>query len=480
MSDVDENPRSAAEESSAEIALDGVRYADLPQAGQIWRMGSVNARWRECLPSLSSRPKGEDIRALAAQGLWLGRGEGAPLAVICCGLGSAWPHMGRELYDNFPAARAGMERIAAAADWDVLALMDEPDAEKISHTRWQQPYLFLLEYAQWSQFASLGLDPALLCGHSLGEVIALCFAGIYTPEVAWYILDTRAMHMAEMEAKSTRENGMMAVHAAADIIARVRETWPNLLVSNYNTPRQFIMSGPREALAEARKSLRKQRIPALLLNVNLAYHHPGMRILRDLSLRRLNALPINAPLLKVLSCITADFYPSDQPSICCHITELDENPVRWTDCVHAMHDVRGISHFLELGPQDTLCGLTADNKPLADCLPAGRKGHETEQMRLACARLYALGCLSRAAVLAARQGRAPSAPRKELENTKTTETTSRQAPAADPHFAACMETLAAILAKAADCPKESIKPESDLRYDLSLRSSRFPLLIQEI
>ena len=161
--------------------------------------------------------------------------------------------MGRELYDNFPAARAGMDRVAATADWDVLALMDEPGVEKIGHTRWQQPYLFLLEYAQWNQFAALDLKPALFCGHSLGELIALCFAGGYTPEVAWYILYTRAMHMAEMEARSTRENGMMAVHADAGVIARICGTWPGLLVSNYNPPRQFIMSGPREALTEARK-----------------------------------------------------------------------------------------------------------------------------------------------------------------------------------------------------------------------------------
>jgi malonyl CoA-acyl carrier protein transacylase/acyl carrier protein len=386
--------------------------------------------------------------------------------------------MGRELHDNFPAARAGMERVAAAADWDVLALMDEPDAERISHTRWQQPYLFLLEYAQWSQFAALGLEPALLCGHSLGELVALCFAGVYTPEIAWYILDTRAMHMAEMEANSTRENGMMAVHADAGVIARIRGAWPGLLVSSYNTPRQFIVSGPREALGEARKWLRKQRIPAILLNVGLAYHHPGMRILRDLSLRRLNALPMSAPRHRVLSSITADFYPGDQPAICRCIAELDENPVRWTDCVKIMREGQGIRHFLEFGPQDTLCSLIADNDARALCLPVGRKGHESEQMRQACARLYALGGLPRPAVRAALRAR-------NLSGLPETAKEVASAPpqrlfSADPRFAAYMHNIAEILAKAANCPRRDIRPETDLRYDLSLRSSSFPLLLREI
>ena len=46
----------------------------------------------------------------------------------------------------------------------------------------------MLEYAQWSVLSSLGLSPALFCGHSLGEIIGLCISGILAPEVAWYIM----------------------------------------------------------------------------------------------------------------------------------------------------------------------------------------------------------------------------------------------------------------------------------------------------
>lgn len=198
---------------------------------------------------------------------------------------------------------------------------------------------------------------------------------------------------------------MMAVHAEAGVIEEVRAAWPSLYVSNYNTPSQVILSGPRDALLEARKSLRKRRIPAIMLNVSLAFHHPSMRVLRDLSLRRLNALDIHAPRLPMLSDITTGFYPDDRPSICRYIADLDENSVRWTECVRAMWDRDGIRHFLELGPQDTLCGLVGDIEPRALCLSAGRKGKETEGLRQACARLYALGHLPRSALRA--HARAP-------------------------------------------------------------------------
>ena len=319
-------PAPSCEPGEGEIACDGVRFADLPHGGAVWHAGSVVPAWRQELLALGARPDAAALEAMGQRGIWLHpQGDVPPLAVMCCGQGAVWPGMGRELYDHFPAARAAMDRIARAADWDVLALLDETDVEKIGLTRWQQPYLFLLEYAQWSHLASLGLRPSLICGHSLGELIALCLAGVYEPEVAWYILDTRSTHMAELEARATRETGMMAVPAEASVIEEARKTWPQLYVSNYNSPRQFIISGPRDVLLEARKSLRKRRIPAIMLNVSLAFHHPSMRVLRDMSLRRLNALAMQAPQIPMLSCITTRPYPDDQPGICEHIGDLDDD-----------------------------------------------------------------------------------------------------------------------------------------------------------
>lgn len=510
-----ENPVPCAPQD--EIVLDGVRYTDLQQAGQQWRIGAVNPAWRQELLALPASPDAEALARLESRGLWIApvqAGDTPPLAIMCCGLGSVWPGMGRELYDNFPVARAAMDRIAAVADWDVFGLMDETSVEKVSLTRWQSPYVFMLEYAQWSVLSSLGLRPSLFCGHSLGEMIALCFSGIIAPEVAWYILDTRAVHMAELEAGASRETGMMAVHADAEIIKEACAAWPALYVSNYNTPHQFILSGPREVLQEARKSLRKRRIPAIVLNVSLAFHHPSMRMLRDISLRRLSALDMSAPERPMLSSITADFYPEDQASICQYIADLDENSVRWTESVQTMWNREGIRYFLELGPQDTLCSLVTDNEPRAICLPAGRKGKEVEGMRQTCAHLYSLGYLRRD-VLALRAQKAASgnearllacmpaphcglrpvaaanggavvaapAPVALQAAAETAGVAAGEASAAALGSVSSAESMAVvlrILSQASGKPVEDMRPEMDLRYDLALRSSRFPLIVQEV
>ena len=507
-----------------EIALDGVRYANLHQAGQQWRIGAVSPAWRQELLALPANPDSNDLARLEDRGLWIapvGDAGVPPLAVMCCGLGSVWPGMGRELYDNFPVARAAMDRLAAVADWDILGLMDETDVEKISLTRWQFPYVFMLEYAQWSVLSSLGLSPRLFCGHSLGEMIGLCVSGIVEPEVAWYIIDTRAVHMGEMEARATRETGMMAVHADMSVISEACATWPALYVSNYNTPHQFILSGPREVLQEARKSLRKRRIPAIVLNVSLAFHHPSMRVLRDISLRRLSALDMHAPTRPLLSCIDAQFYRGDHVSSYTRIADLDENSVRWTECVQAMWNREGIRNFLELGPQDTLCSLVGDNEPQATCFAVGRKGREVEGMRQACARLYSLGYLSRESVeervrsagadarllagkpaphcglrtVASATGAVaePATVSPASENVPSVQAVSQgeasaqeadAKPASDAEAAASYaDSLAAvlqILAQACGRPVEDLRPEMDLRYDLALRSSRFPLIVQDV
>ena len=474
-------PAPSCEPGEGEIACDGVRFADLPHGGAIWHAGSVVPAWRQELLALGARPDAAALEAMGQRGIWLHpQGDVPPLAVMCCGQGTVWPGMGRELYDHFPAARAAMDRIARAADWDVLALLDETDVEKIGLTRWQQPYLFLLEYAQWSHLASLGLRPSLICGHSLGELIALCLAGVYEPEVAWYILDTRSTHMAELEARATRETGMMAVPAEASVIEEARKTWPQLYVSNYNSPRQFIISGPRDVLLEARKSLRKRRIPAIMLNVSLAFHHPSMRVLRDMSLRRLNALAMQAPQIPMLSCITTRPYPDDQPGICEHIGDLDENSVRWVECVQAMWQRDGIRHFVEVGPQDTLCGLVNDIEPQALCLAAGRKGKEAEGMRQTCARLYALGHLTHDGVARHRQRWLDAAPAPAASAEAPAAPAARAAAPAKDELPEAARKVLEILAAACGRDADSLKPEMDLRYDLALRSSRFPLIVQEV
>lgn len=459
------------------VSLDQVWYTEFIQADGLWHMGAVSNGWEKQLP-LTVLPGDEELKDLVENGIFLERAQEKkqPLCVMCCGQGSIWPGMGRELYDYFPEARSAMDRLAACTNWDVLALMDEPDVETIGLTQWAQPYLFLVEYAQWSVFLARGLNPSCICGHSLGELIALCLAGVYSPETCWYILETRSRHVSELEARSRRETGMMGVYAGLDVIKNLQQQWPDIYISNYNTPEQFIVSGPRETLQEARKYLRKQRIPAVILNIAMAFHHPSMRVLRDMDQRRLNMLDMFPSERPLVSCVTGTDYPRTKEGICSAIMDLDEQTVNWMPCVQGLIEQRGIRHFLELGPQDTLCGLVSAISPDVSCQAASMRGKERDSMRLALARLYSQGLLDHKRIVQAAQDWQPmpeAAPRPPLQDTEAGRA------AEDKTENVGIPEIRELLAKACGMPAENLHGSMNLRFDLNLRSSYFPSLIDE-
>jgi len=473
---------TSAENLSGETETDGVSLLTLHHQGQTWRLGSINMRWRQELAGISLDPGPEELAALAKRGVWLHQADPPPpLALICCGQGSVYPGMGRELYDSFPAAREAMDRLAAKADWDLLALMDETDMEKIVFTRWQQPYLLLLEYAQFHYLQSLGLHPSVFAGHSLGELIALCFAGAYTPEAAWHIIDEHAQVLDALEKNAQRDTGMMAVHAPQSAIDECLAQFPSLRVSNYNTPTQYILSGRKTELQTASRALRKRRIPAIQLNVTLAFHHPDMRMIRETDLNGLRGVPMQGTRAPMLSNVTTGLYPDDAEGIREYIVDLNESPVRWVECVDVMWRQYKARHFLELGPADTLCGLIGDMRPEALCLAAGRKGKETENLRALTARLHALGHLPGACAGARPRSFSMHAPQSTHTPVRPHATPLADAALQPPQpVPAHVEELMPILMEATGCMREELHPDMDLRHDLSLRSSRFPLIMHEV
>lgn len=464
-----------------EISLDGVRYAKVFHHGQWWRIGSVNPLWREELTALGSTPDSETLESLGQRGIWLSRDTApAPLALMCGGLGAQWPGMGKALYESFPVARQALDLAARVADENLTHIMNDPGGEKFNQARWQIPWLFALEYAQWAQLRSLGLQPSLLCGHSIGELIALCFAGVYDFISAWYLFSARAAIISDFGMKPGKEGGMLAVSADEPTLKKILDQWPSLFIANRNTPRQFVLSGPRATLMEARKILRKEHVPAFMLNINLAFHNPAMRALRDLSVFRLNMLDIRAPRIPILSCVTSAPYPGTEREICEYIANLDEMTVNWPATMAAMKRDFHIGVFVELGPQEVLCGLGHELEPEAICIAADRKDNEESAMRTLCARLFALGHLSWEAIATQKNER----PRQEEGPEIIGECPNKNNGA--PHFSAPEnwkgdeKDIVALLAEMTDRKRSEIHRDMDLRHDLGLRSSRFPLLAQEV
>ncbi len=477
----------------------GIYLSRLHHAGQEYRLGATTPRFLSELTSLPVAPSPEEFEDLQRQGLWLMPAtKASKVAVTCGGVGSVWPGMGRALYDTFPAAREAMDRLAAVAPWDVLALMDETDMEKIQCTRWQMPYLFFVEYAQACYLQSLGFAPCLMSGHSLGEIISLCLAGVYTPELAWQIFDRRAVYIDGLERNAKDGMGMMAVYASYEKVQNILHAFPGLHICNHNTPTQFMLGGKKEELAEARRVLRKDKCPALTLPINMAFHHPHLRVLRQSAVEGLMGLPTLTPSLPVLSNVTAGLYPTDKDGIVKYIADLDENTVRWVDCVRAMWDTFDIRHFVEFGSADNICGLVKEIEPRAVCIPVSLKNAEVKTMRSAVAHLYALGHIPEKGLHVvpreglgqilhtheAEHGAAPSsdthASAKVLSMQNAAEEKAVHAEAQAMVIAPHVQDILPILAEASGHDIGILRPSMDLRHELALRSNRFPSIMHKV
>ncbi len=454
-----------------EYVGNGFYLTTLSHQDKIYRLGTTNPQFRKDLTSFPMEPSEEDLLALQEKGLWLQEDTQAPhIAITCGGVGSVWPGLGRALYDTFPAARAAMDELANIAQWDILALMDEQDMEKLSRSRWQLPYLFFIEYAQASYLQSLGFKPYMVSGHSLGELISLCIAEVFSLETAWQVFDRRAVYIDGLEQDASRNMGMMAVYGNAEKVQKLLEIFPELYICNHNTPTQYLVGGKKDMLNEAKRALRKEKCPAIVLPINMAFHHPHLNVLRQSALDGLMGLPINAPQIPVMSNVTADVYPSHKEGICEYIADLDENTVRWVDCVRNMWDKYHIRHFVELGSSDNICNLTKEIEPQALCIAVTQKNNEVASMREAVAKLYALGHIPLKTLMSIPQTYGKdfaTAPQKK----------SIKADSKNICLAQEIQDILPILAEATELEVHTLQPHMDLRHDLAIRSNRFPAIL---
>ena len=401
-----EEPDSAGEASGGPPELQGVSFFRTRMDGRDCRMAVVAESEEEALTVIErSRHLTEGgiitpkaLRSLAQQGVFMGTEDlpALPLALVFPGQGAHYGGMGRDLYESFPVIKEWMDRAAAVADFDLLHLLFHDREENLQKTRWQQPALFVLEYAIARYLLSLGIHPVATAGHSLGELTALCLAGVYSLEDGFRIVNMRALCMDKAVGMhlDLDPGVMVAVDAPLSLLEElIQGREEDVHISNINSPSQVVLSGKTEAVKNFGDRLKEMGYRATLLRVSMAFHSPIMRVIHDELEAFIAPIPFHAPQIPVISNTTMAPYPSDPGEIRRILMAHLESPVHWMNNVQTLWNDYGVRLFVEVGPGDIMSNLIADTLSDAACIQTCLPGAESLTCKTALAQLFVQGHL---------------------------------------------------------------------------------------
>ncbi|MBS1636932.1 MAG: ACP S-malonyltransferase [Bacteroidetes bacterium] len=279
-------------------------------------------------------------------------------AFIFPGQGSQFSGMGKDLYEQSPAAKALFEKANDILGFRITDTMFGGTDEELKQTKVTQPAIFLHSVILASTLGE-SFKPDMVAGHSLGEFSALVANKTLTFEDALVLVSKRALAM--QKACELNPSTMAAILNLDDKVVEaickdISDAGNVVVAANYNCPGQLVISGSIEGINIACEKLKAAGAKrALVLPVGGAFHSPLMEPARVELEAAINNTTFHTPVCPVYQNVTAHAV-SDPAAIKQNLVAQLTAPVRWTQTVEQMI-ADGATSFTEVGPGKVLQGL---------------------------------------------------------------------------------------------------------------------------
>jgi acyl transferase domain-containing protein/thioesterase domain-containing protein len=315
-----------------------------------FRRAQVVEDSREAVSALATEERRHFVSAVAAKGT-------PPVVFMFSGQGSQYVNMGRGLYDNEPVfhdcldlcARHLLEHLGLDLPQALYPSEGDKDAasERLNQTWLTQPALFAVEYSLARWWMSLGIEPAAMVGHSIGEYVAACLAGVFSLEDALAIVAYRGRLIYDLPSGS-----MLAVSLPAAEL-HLNDT---LSLAAVNNPRLCVVSGPTDAISAFEETLATKSIACRRLFTSHAFHSGMMNPILESFESRLSNIAFQPPRIPYLSNVSGTWIKAEEATDSSYWARHIRQTVRFSDCLtELLHKSDQI--LVEVGPGNTLTSL---------------------------------------------------------------------------------------------------------------------------
>ncbi len=320
-----------------------MRYRSVVVAGSV-------AELQQQLQLAHSQPIVPATHNSTGRVVFLFPGQGLELASHSAGLYQRWP-VYRQAFDHCA------ELVAGQSGLDLRQLMLNESGgpgRQLRSTMVLQPALFAAQYSLTQLLMSIGIRPAALLGHSLGEITAACIAGVFSLEQAVRLVVARGELM-----QAAPEGAMLAVFATAQEVTA--ELGPEAQIAANNGTRITVISGSCEELEATRAALASQGIDSRLLPTDRAFHSSHMDQASAGIKQLLADFKLQSPMIPMLSNLDgqwADAGIADGS----YWARQARQPVKFIQCLQTL-ELTASDVVIELDLNASLTRLVMANNP---------------------------------------------------------------------------------------------------------------------
>ena len=291
------------------------------------------------------------------------------VAFVYTGQGNQWAGMGQGLYESEPVFRAVLDRCDRLMQEERgVSLLDvmfgrDAAAGDLDEPQWTQPAIYALEAALTALWASIGIRPSAVLGHSLGEIAAAQAAGVFSLEDGLRLASARGRLLGALP----RSGAMAAVFAPAPRVEQAVADWnaahpgADVCVGVDNGTHQ-VVSGPAEEVHALADQLEAAGLNVRRLRPSPAYHSPLVEPALDDLEAVFGSVPISTPETAFISNITGAAVDADARLDGAYWRRHARQPVAFRSCIESLA-AQGIDAVIELGPHAILGPLVSLNWP---------------------------------------------------------------------------------------------------------------------